>query len=480
LAQRSSITPVSVSSWREPRLALAYQAQLVRKYDRPGPRYTSYPTAAQFQAGYTPADYAAAAADSNADPCPAPLSLYVHIPFCATVCHYCACTKVITANRARAVEYLAFLEAEIDRQAPLFDPDREVLQLHLGGGSPTYLTTGQIATLLRRLQARFPFAPGERLEAALEIDPRTVGRADLGALRDLGFNRVSFGVQDIDPLVQRAVNRVQPLELTRATLEAARAAGYGSISVDLIYGLPLQSTESFSRTLDAVIAMAPDRISVFNYAHLPHLFKGQRRMRAEDLPAPEVKLEILGMTCARLTDAGYLYIGMDHFARPGDTLARALQDGSLTRNFQGYSACGHCDVVGLGMSSISQVGSDYAQNARDLGEYQRRISAGGLATARGVHLSAEDALRRDVIQQLTCHGRVDVARIESLHGIEFRTHFADELRRLADMECDGLVSVDAQHIVVLPLGRLLTRNVCMVFDAYLDRTGGGPGFSRAV
>lgn len=456
-----------------------FDADLVRKYDTQGPRYTSYPTAVQFHEGFTAEDYGRIALETNADPCPAPLSLYVHVPFCATVCYYCACTKVITRNRARAAPYLAALYREIERQAAFYDGDRPVVQMHWGGGTPTFLAPEQMAELMGVLRASFRFA-GSEGERAIEIDPRTVTEDTVALLADLGFNRVSFGVQDFDRKVQRAVNRNQTEAETRAAIAAARAHGFRSVSIDLIYGLPYQTRESFDRTLDAIVEIAPNRISVFNYAHLPHMFKAQRQIPAAALPAPEEKLAILGSTVEKLTAAGYVYIGMDHFARPDDELAAAQRDGTLSRNFQGYSTHAECDIVGLGMSAISKVGGCYAQNARTLEDYGRLIDAGGLAVTRGVELGEDDWIRREVIRQLACRGWVDIPVIEDAYGVRFAGYFAHELARLAEMAADGLVRVTDERIEVLPVGRLLLRNVCMVFDAYL-RGGERKGtFSRVI
>lgn len=456
-----------------------FDAELVRKYDTQGPRYTSYPTAVQFHEGFTAEDYGRIALETNADPCPAPLSLYVHVPFCATVCYYCACTKVITKNRARAAPYLAALYREIERQAAFYDDDRPVVQMHWGGGTPTFLAAREMVELMGVLRANFRFA-GPEGERAIEIDPRTVTEDTVALLAEIGFNRVSFGVQDFDPRVQRAVNRNQTEAETRAAIAAARAHGFRSVSVDLIYGLPYQSRETFDRTLDAILEIAPNRISVFNYAHLPHMFKAQRQIPTEALPASEEKLAILGSTVEKLTAAGYVYIGMDHFARPDDELAAAQRNGTLSRNFQGYSTHAECDIVGLGMSAISKVGGCYAQNARTLEDYGRLIDAGGLAVTRGVELGEDDWIRREVIRQLACRGWVDIPVIEDAYGVRFASYFAPELERLADMAADGLVRLTDDRIEVLPVGRLLLRNICMVFDAYL-RGGARKGtFSRVI
>ncbi|MEQ8663929.1 MAG: oxygen-independent coproporphyrinogen III oxidase [Gammaproteobacteria bacterium] len=460
---------------------IVFDADLIRRYDAQGPRYTSYPTAVQFHDGFGEVDYRAAIAASNAEPLPAPLSLYVHIPFCATVCYYCACNKVITANRARALPYLERLHVEIARQGALFDADRPVDQLHWGGGTPTFLSHAQMRALMEVTRAHFNLHEDDSGEYSIEIDPRTVDAAAVAHLRALGFNRLSLGVQDFDPRVQRAVNRVQSEADTIAVIEAARACGFRSVSIDLIYGLPHQDVESFTRTLDRVIECTPDRLSIFNYAHLPQMFKTQRQIDERVLPSAASKLAILERTVARLIAAGYVYIGMDHFARPGDELALAQANGRLTRNFQGYSTHGGCDIVGLGMSSIGNVGSCYAQNARTLDDYCAAIDAGGLAVVKGVELSGEDRLRRAAITQLICHFEIDAAAFGAAHGIDFWRHFGAERAALATMAGDGLVALDDAGIRVLPAGRLLIRNICMVFDAYLGAgSHATPRFSKVI
>ncbi|MCC7412764.1 MAG: oxygen-independent coproporphyrinogen III oxidase [Gammaproteobacteria bacterium] len=468
-----------VSGRNAPGAAVQFDPDLIRRYDCQGPRYTSYPTAVQFHEGCTGADFERHVAASNEDPCPAPLSLYVHVPFCATVCYYCACTKVVTRNRAHAATYLERLYREIERKAALFDPDRVVEQLHWGGGTPTFLSPAQMAELMQVTRRHFELA-GPAGEYSIEIDPRTVDAAALAGLREIGFNRVSLGVQDFDERVQAAVNRHQSEACTREVVAAARRYGFRSVSVDLIYGLPFQSVSSFGTTLEKLVDLAPDRVSVFNYAHLPHLFKVQQQIAEETLPSAEEKLAILGLTVERLSAAGYVYIGMDHFARPGDELEVAQRNGTLTRNFQGYSTRSGCDLVGLGMSAISQIGDCYVQNERTLGDYQAAIDAGGTAIARGVELSEDDRIRGDVIRQLSCRGRVALRAVEETYRIRFGSYFGRELERLEQMERDGLVCVRDDAIEVLAPGRLLLRNVCMVFDAYL-RAGTAKGtFSRAI
>jgi oxygen-independent coproporphyrinogen III oxidase len=444
---------------------VVFDADLIRRYDRAGPRYTSYPTAVQFHEGFTAEHYREQARASNASG--HPLSLYVHIPFCDTVCFYCACNKVVTKNRARARPYLDRLFREMELQAELFDRNRPVTQLHLGGGTPTFIAHDEMADLMTTIAGHFGGLDEDSGEYGIEIDPREVSDDTLALLRRLGFNRLSLGVQDFDPRVQRAVNRIQPPEKTLAVLAEARRVGFRSISVDLIYGLPLQSTASFAATVEKIIEAAPDRVSVFNYAHLPERFKPQRRIREEDLPSPAERLAILQQTIGQLAEAGYVYIGMDHFARPDDELAVAQREGTLYRNFQGYSTHAECDVVGLGVSSIGLVADCYAQNRHDLDGYYERIDAGDLAVFRGVLLDADDRLRRDVITALICHFRLDFASVEARHGVEMADYFAPELKALETMQTDGLLTLDADGIQVTPKGRLLIRNICMVFDRYI-------------
>ena len=455
-----------------------FNRPLVEKYDRPGPRYTSYPTAPQFHSAFAEDDYRAAAERSNRVALPKPLSVYVHIPFCRSLCYYCACNKIITHNTERAAEYLDWLKQEIQVQDALFDETRRMTQLHLGGGTPTYLSNAQLGDLMTALDSAFHFAPVEEREFSLEVDPRTVTPAQIHELHALGFNRLSFGVQDFDPDVQKAVNREQSEEQVFELVQAARDAGFQSISVDLIYGLPLQTVASFDTTLDKIIALRPDRLATYSYAHLPELFKAQRLIRPEDMPPPERKIELLELTIRRLTAAGYVYIGMDHFALPEDELTLAKENGTLQRNFQGYSTHADCDMIGLGITSIGKVGDSYSQNVKETAQYQARLEAGRLPVMRGYRLNNDDRLRRDVINTLMCHGRLDFAEIESRHDIVFNEYFADALEQLDEMERDGLVAIQANGLEVLPAGRLMMRNMAMAFDAYLKPNEGR--FSRTV
>lgn len=459
--------------------SIHFDPELLRRYDKAGPRYTSYPTAVQFHEGFGPARYRALAAATNAEQPQRPLSLYFHLPFCDTVCFYCACNKVVTKNRARAAPYLEHLHREIALQGALFDRARVVEQLHWGGGTPTFISHDEMRALMQKTREHFRLRDDDRGEYSIEVDPREVYEGTLSLLRELGFNRLSMGVQDFDPQVQKAVNRIQGESETLAVLAEARRLGFRSINMDLIYGLPLQTEASFARTLDKVIAAAPDRLSVFNYAHLPQMFKTQRQINATELPSPETKLNILQHTIEHLTTAGYVYIGMDHFARPDDELAVAQRSATLYRNFQGYSTRAGCDLIGMGVTSISQVGDSYSQNLRTLEEYSACLDGNELAVFRGIELDADDRLRRAVIMELICHLHLDIASIERAHGIRFADYFSIELGELAPMQADGLINVTTQRIEVLPRGMLLIRNICMVFDKYL-RAQAGQRFSRVI
>lgn len=458
---------------------ITFDRALIEKYDRPGPRYTSYPTAPQFHQAFAMDDYSAAAKASNAAESPKSLSVYIHIPFCKSLCYYCACNKIITHKTERAVEYLEYLKREIAMQGALFDKSRKLTQLHLGGGTPTYLTNEQLEELMDTLRASFNLDESDSHEFSLEVDPRTISPVQIHELRALGFNRLSFGVQDFDEAVQAAVNRLQSEEQTRELVEAARDAGFKSISVDLIYGLPLQTVQSFDVTLSKIIDMRPDRIAAYSYAHLPHLVRAQKLIRPQDMPPPERKLELLELTIARLTDAGYVYIGMDHFALPDDELALARESGTLQRNFQGYSTHADCDLIGIGVSSIAKVHNTYSQSVKELSQYYARIDADLLPIQRGYSLTEDDQLRREVILDLMCQERIDFAKFEQRYGIDFKSYFADALAQLAEPVADGLVVIDEDAVVLQPEGKLMLRNVAMAFDAYLGGEQKGR-FSRTV
>lgn len=457
---------------------ISFDLDLIRRYDQSGPRYTSYPTAVEFDESFDAEAYRAACERSNHSG--RPLSLYFHIPFCDTVCFYCACNKIATKDRSLAPPYLERVYKELALQSELFDKSRVVEQLHWGGGTPTFLSHAQMTELMDTTRRHFNLAGDDDGEYSIEIDPREADAAGVALLRRLGFNRMSLGVQDFDPRVQQAVNRIQTEAETMAVLEAARSEGFRSISIDLIYGLPFQTPESFARTLERIIAVDPERLSVFNYAHLPERFKPQRRINEADLPAPEAKLDILQSTIERLTEAGYVYIGMDHFARPDDELARAQQAGTLYRNFQGYSTHADCDLIGIGVTSIGKIDNTYGQNRRGLEEYYADLDAGRLPVFRGIELTRDDLIRRDMITRLICHFELDIPSAEAAWDIGFDEYFADALMKLRDMAGDGLLEVDARKIRILPRGRLLVRNICMAFDAYLATKTGPIGFSKVI
>lgn len=457
-----------------------FQEDLITRYDKPGPRYTSYPPATEFHEGIGESHYRDWARQSNEDPIPKSLSLYFHIPFCSSICYYCACNKIITKRKERAEPYLRDMHREVEIQAGLFDTDREVQQLHWGGGTPGFLSSQQTTELMEQIARHFRLRSDVGRDYSIELDPRVVERGDIANLRQLGFNRISLGVQDLDPQVQKAVNRVQSLETTAAVIESARRHGIRSINIDLIYGLPHQSRQSFSATLEKVIELAPDRVAIYNYAHLPHRFPPQRRIKAEDLPDSASKLDILRDAIDRLTAADYEYIGMDHFARREDELSIAQRKRNLHRNFQGYSTHAQCDSIGFGVSAIGQVGDNFSQNTLRLDHYHESIEANSLPIVRGYQSNPEDLLRRDIIQQLTCHFRVDTGAIARRWNIDFNNHFARELDELAVMVQDGLLSVGENEIVVRRPGRMLVRNICMIFDAYQKKTPPGQNFSRTI
>ncbi len=438
---------------------------LIRSYDKSGPRYTSYPTAVQFNNKFTVADYIKqiALSNSNNDN----LSLYFHIPFCDTICYYCGCNKIVTKNRKRAEPYLERLYKEIELQAAYFDNKRTVTQLHWGGGTPTFISHQQMQQLMDVTRQHFNLLSDDSGEYSIEIDPREANQETVTLLRKLGFNRMSLGVQDFNPAVQQAVNRIQSFDETQEVIVAARDSGFHSISIDLIYGLPHQTVASFTDTLQTIVELNPDRLSIFNYAHLPEMFKTQRQINAEDIPAPQVKLEILQQAIQQLMAAGYVYIGMDHFAKPNDELAIAQNKRNLYRNFQGYSTHADCDLVGLGITSIGKVANCYSQNVKTMDEYYELIDNNQLPVLRGVELNADDLLRREVINQLICHYYLDFTNIEKQFGINFLTYFDKELKQLQSMHQDGLLVLSETNISVQPIGYLLIRNICMVFDRYL-------------
>jgi len=459
---------------------ILFNKELISRYNLLGPRYTSYPAATQFHEQFGIEDYCQVVTESNEDFLPKPLSLYIHLPFCDTVCFYCACNKIITANHNRAIPYLNDLHKEIDLQGPLFDRDRVVNQLHWGGGTPTFISHDQMSDLIKVIKKNFTLLDDDSGEYSIEIDPREVKVETILLLRNLGFNRMSIGVQDFDPHVQKAVNRNQTYEQTIHVFNEARKHGFHSISVDLIYGLPKQSIKTFSNTISKIIEMNPDRIAIYNYAHLPRLFKTQRQILEEDLPAPNEKLEILGESIDSLTDAGYVYIGMDHFAKPDDELAIAQRKGNLYRNFQGYSTYANCDVIGFGVTAISKISNSYSQNIRTLDEYHAAIEQNQIPVLRGYQLGFDDELRREVITKLICNFQIDYSEIDDLYKIDFKEYFSKEIHELKTMQNDELLIVKDDSIEILPAGKFLIRNICTIFDIYLDREKSNNNFSKMI
>ena len=461
----------------------SFDTETARRYDQPGPRYTSYPAAPHFHEGFGEREYREYARLSNDELIPRKLSLYVHVPYCFSPCFYCGCNRVITRDRAKGERYVERLLVEIERTAPLFDRDRDVIQLHLGGGTPNFLDPVQLERLVESLSRHFYFSGSSERDFSIELDPRHGSRRDIAALARIGFNRASLGVQDFDPEVQRAVNRVQSVEETLATVDACRAAGMRSVNVDLIYGLPRQSLAGFAKTLDIVTEARPDRLAIYGYAHLPRLFKAQRQIDGQDLPDAKLRLDLLRLAVDKLSAAGYRYIGLDHFALPEDDLARAQERGGLHRNFMGYTTHANCDLIGLGVSAISHIGDSYSQNSRDLAGWEIALDQNRLPVHRGIELSFDDVLRGDVIQQVMCRGEVDVAATERRFAVSFRHYFADEWPRLVNLAEDGLLDLEGSRLAATSRGRYLLRIIAMCFDRYLQNThstGGGIRYSRAI
>ncbi|HEY1091215.1 MAG TPA: oxygen-independent coproporphyrinogen III oxidase [Burkholderiaceae bacterium] len=472
---------MSISSPLAPELPVQLSDELLRRFDAPGPRYTSYPTADRFVEAFGAADCLRALSQRGPGAAVANqglLSVYVHVPFCESVCYYCACNKVITKHHERAHEYLDALERELQLVVAAVGSGRAVSQLHFGGGSPTFLTDAQLARLMDALQSAFQLTAAA--EVSIEIDPRTVNAERLEHLRQIGFNRISFGVQDFDAAVQQAVHRIQPFEQVQALMQDARRLGFESINVDLIYGLPRQTPESFARTVAQVSGLRPDRIALYAYAHLPQRFKPQRRIVTEDLPSPQQRVAMLGGAIAGFIARGYNYIGMDHFALPYDSLAVAKRQGRLHRNFQGYSVRPDGDLIGLGVSAIGRVGPTYYQNAKTLPEYYDALRQGQLPVVRGIALSRDDLVRRAVIMGLMCQGHVDFEAIELAHLIDMRAYFAEELTQLAAMQAAGLVEIEPGAIRVTAAGWFLVRAVAAVFDRHLRSDQQREQFSRVI
>jgi oxygen-independent coproporphyrinogen-3 oxidase len=457
---------------------LIFDPQLIRRFDVNGPRYTSYPTADRFVEAFDADAYRSWLGRRTIGGIGRALSLYVHIPFCNTICYYCGCNKIITKDHGRSAKYIKYLGRELAMQAEALDGSHDVVQLHWGGGTPTFLADDEMRRLMELINNHFRLLPNG--EYSIEVDPRKVGRENVKLLAELGFNRMSVGVQDFESSVQIAVNRVQSLDETRVVMDAAREFGFKSISVDLIYGLPKQNVISFNHTLDEVIKLSPDRLSVYNYAHLPAHFKPQRRISESELPSADAKLQILQTAIRRLTDAGYVFIGMDHFAKPEDELAVAQRQGRLHRNFQGYSTHAEADLLAFGVSSISKVGPTYCQNFRTLDEYYDSIDNGVLPVMRGLELTADDLLRRSIIQALMCHFELSLESIEIAHLIDFKSYFAPELADLKPMEEAGLIQVEDRWISVLPKGRMLVRAIAMVFDRYLRADRERTRYSKVI
>ncbi len=459
-------------------MKVCFDTDLIVRYGGRGPRYTSYPTALQFSEELTADDYRENAIASNASG--VPLSLYVHIPFCHTLCYYCGCNKIITRNQDRVVRYMEMLYREIEMQSELFDKSRKIEQLHFGGGTPTYLDDEQLDDLMAKLRDSFTFDESDNREFSIEVDPRTVDEYGIRHLAKLGFNRLSLGIQDFDPIVQEAVNRAQTTDDVLGLVLAARDSGFESISFDLIYGLPHQSVASFDKTLELVIAMRPDRLAVYNYAHLPRRFKGQRMINDADIPSPEVKLDILHRTIDTLCDAGYEYIGMDHFALPDDELVLARKNGTLQRNFQGYSTHRECDLVALGVSAIGSIGNVFAQSSVSTIEYEALIENGQLPIRKGIAVDDDDLLRADVIQALMCYDELSFEKFGAEHNIDFAEYVATEIERLQPLADDDLIKLDRAGVVITQKGRLLLRSIAMVFDRYIDQAENDNRFSKAI
>jgi len=451
---------------------------LLRRFDMPGPRYTSYPTADRFAENFGPADAARVLEARSQDSSSGPLSLYVHIPFCESLCYYCACNKIITKHRERAAPYLEALDTELALVVESLGTGRPASQLHFGGGSPTFLSDAELTRVMSSLRTAFRFAPDS--EVSIEVDPRTVTPERLAHLREIGFNRLSFGVQDFDPEVQKAVHRVQSFEMVKGLMEAARKLGYVSVNADLIYGLPRQTPESLARTVQQMGELRPDRIALYAYAHLPERFKPQRRIAEVDLPSAAQRIAMLGDAIAGFLARDYCYIGMDHFALPNDSLAVAKREGRLHRNFQGYSTQPDCDLVALGVSAIGRVGGAYYQNAKTLQEYYEALGRRQLPVVRGHALTADDEARRDVIMALMCQGRVEFAAIERAHGLSMEDDFAPELEALRHMADSGLVALEKRAVQVTPAGWFLVRAIAMVFDRHLRQSKDQRRFSRLI
>lgn len=455
-----------------------FDRELIAALPATGPRYTSYPTADRFHSGFSETDYLHALSLRRAGNTDKPLSLYVHIPFCNTICYYCGCNKIITKDTSRADAYIDYLAKELELLAPHLNGRQPLAQLHFGGGTPTFLNDEQLGRVFELIHRHFQLLPDG--EYSIEIDPRKVSRATVLQLGKLGFNRMSVGIQDFDPQVQAAVNRIQSFDETKEVIDAAREAGFKSVSVDLIYGLPHQSAESIKTTIATVLALNPDRLALYHYAHLPHIFKPQRRIDTAAVPSSEEKLDMLQYCVHTLTESGYVFIGMDHFAKPDDELAIALREGKLQRNFQGYSTYADCDLVAIGVSSIGKIGSSYIQNERDIEAYYQALDEGRLPVMRGYELNADDTLRRNLIQDLMCRFSLDFADYQTESGTPFTQYFAAELADLQQLADLGLLQPHPNGLTVTPKGRFLIRNIAMVFDYHLRHKETAAKYSQTV
>ncbi len=451
---------------------------LVKKYDRPGPRYTSYPTAPQFHEGFTESDFKDEIIKTNKAENPPDLSLYFHIPYCDTLCYFCGCNMIISRNRSRIHTYIDYLKKEIDMVREYIAPERKAAQLHWGGGTPTHLSPDEIRELGEYIKSNFEFT--ESAENSCEIDPRELTRDHLAALREIGFNRISMGVQDFNEKVQKAVNRIQPEDMTRQVIEWVRELGFHSFNLDLMYGLPFQTVDDFSKTVDTIIDISPDRIALFNYAHVPWMKKHMELIKAEDLPTPEEKLEILKTSAAKLTEAGYVFIGMDHFAKPEDDLSKALIEKRLYRNFQGYSTNSGTDLYAMGITSISQFGDIYAQNVKTEKEYFEALDDGRLPVFKGYKMNEDDILRKYVIMKVMCDFELSFDEVEKKFGIDFEKYFAWGLKNMKELIDDGFVKIENRKLSVNEMGRLLIRNVAINFDGFIERKEDTAKYSRTV
>jgi oxygen-independent coproporphyrinogen III oxidase len=454
-----------------------FDLDIIKKYDKPGPRYTSYPTAPQFNESYTNKDYLEDIIRTNKNS-EENISLYFHLPYCDTLCYFCGCNMIITRNRPRVKNYLTHLKKEIDLLRRYLNPNRKVSQLHWGGGTPTHLRPEEIEELASYIRNSFDFLDDS--ENSCEIDPRDLSKAHLEALRSNGFNRLSMGVQDFDEQVQKAVNRIQPEDITMDAIKWAKELDFKSINIDLMYGLPLQTVENFSKTVNKIIEISPDRIAVFNYAHVPWMKKHMSLIRMEDLPSPDLKLNIFKMTSDMLTDAGYIFIGMDHFAKPDDDLTIAMNEKKMYRNFQGYSTHADTDLYAMGISSISQIENSYSQNYKTENEYYEAVDADLFPVSKGYKMSSEDLLRKDVIMKVMCDFELDFNIIEKKYGISFREYFSAALTRLKEFEDDGLIRLHPDKLEVTEFGRLLIRNIAMNFDGYIEKNLDKAKYSRTV